>query len=268
MKKQDFLFLRASFLFPVMLGPLLMLVLFSCSDDENSDLVEKVISVSSNITSGIDEYRNLLGVNNGGTAGSQGVGRREMNWDGVPEEFSSPNAYPLDFFNTNSGTRARGAVFSSPGGIIQVSAAKVNKTNTPVTFGHINPSYSKIFPAFSGEKVFSPTGSNIVDLRFYIPGSSTKAVVRGFGAVYIDVDKVENTAFEYFDINEKSLGSYKTLTQNEGHVFLGVLFKESIVHHVRITYGNAKLGPDDGGDVDVSVMDDFIYGEPVLPSIK
>jgi hypothetical protein len=31
---------------------------------------------------------------------------------------------------------------------------------------------------------------------------------------------------------------------------------------VRIAYGNAALGPDDGGGVDVAVMDDFIYGEP------
>lgn len=31
---------------------------------------------------------------------------------------------------------------------------------------------------------------------------------------------------------------------------------------VRITYGNAPLGPDDGGSIDVSVMDDFIFGEP------
>jgi hypothetical protein len=80
--------------------------------------------------------------------------------------------------------------------------------------------------------------------------------------VYIDVDRIENTAFEYFDINDKSLGTYATPVFNEGHVFLGVYFDEPIVHRVRIEYGNSPLGPDDGGAVDVSVMDDFIYGEP------
>jgi hypothetical protein len=266
--KQNFRKKISSWAFIV--GASLIVILMSCSKEESSndpvnDHVEKIISVAGNVQSGIDEYRALLGTNNGGTAGSQGYGRREINWDGVPDQFSSPNSYPLDFFNTNTGTRARGAVFSSPGGEIQVSASKTNPTNTPMSFGQINPQYTQIFPPFSGEKVFSPTESNIVDLRFYIPGSTEKAVVEGFGAVYIDVDKIENTAFEYFDINEKSLGSYKTETMNDGFVFLGVLFKEPIVHHVRITYGNTTLGPDDGGSVDVSVMDDFIYGEPVLP---
>lgn len=39
-------------------------------------------------------------------------------------------------------------------------------------------------------------------------------------------------------------------------------FAEPVVHRVRITYGTAPLGADDGPGNDVSVMDDFIYGEP------
>ena len=237
----------------------------ACSKEEEDDPVMHIVSAAGNIQAAIDEYRNLLGPNNGGVAGSQGSGRREINWDGVPDEFSAPNDYPFTFFNTAEGTRARGAVFSSPGGKIQVSASKNNPTQTPLHFGHINPQYTGIFPPFSGDKLFSPVESNVVDLRFYIPGTDQPAVVQGFGAVYVDVDEVENTAFEYYDINDKLLGTYKTETQNEGHVFLGVLFKEAIVHHVRITYGNTALGPDDGGNVDVAVMDDFVYGEPVLP---
>jgi hypothetical protein len=31
---------------------------------------------------------------------------------------------------------------------------------------------------------------------------------------------------------------------------------------VRITSGDAAPGPDDGGRLDVVMMDDFIYGEP------
>jgi hypothetical protein len=41
-----------------------------------------------------------------------------------------------------------------------------------------------------------------------------------------------------------------------------VAFPEPVVHRVRITYGTSPLGPDDGAAIDVSVMDDFIYGEP------
>lgn len=87
-------------------------------------------------------------------------------------------------------------------------------------------------------------------------------MVKGFGAVYIDVDRQENTAFEYFDINENSLGVYATPVLNNGHVFLGVIFETAKVHHVRIEYGNSALGPADGGAIDVAVMDDFIFGEP------
>lgn len=31
---------------------------------------------------------------------------------------------------------------------------------------------------------------------------------------------------------------------------------------LQVEYGNSPLGPDDGGSVEVSVMDNFIYGEP------
>jgi hypothetical protein len=36
-----------------------------------------------------------------------------------------------------------------------------------------------------------------------------------------------------------------------------------IVSRVRITAGNSAVGPNDGGGIDVVVMDDFIYGEPI-----
>jgi hypothetical protein len=36
---------------------------------------------------------------------------------------------------------------------------------------------ASIFTAFSGERMFSPVGSNIGDLTFYVPGTSTPAVV-------------------------------------------------------------------------------------------
>jgi hypothetical protein len=50
---------------------------------------------------------------------------------------------------------------------------------------------------------------------------------------------------------------------NNGLSFLGVSFSNPVVRRVRIRYGNSALGPADGGSIDVAVMDDFIYGEPV-----
>jgi PEP-CTERM motif len=36
------------------------------------------------------------------------------------------------------------------------------------------------------------------------------------------------------------------------------------IARVRLVNGNAALGPNDGGGVDVVVMDDFLYSEPAV----
>lgn len=234
----------------------------NCKKDKE-DPKPTVLTANANIQAKIDEYKALLGADNGGVPGTQGAtGFREVNWDGLTDAECAPTYYVPDLFNSPTAPRSRGIVLSTPGTGLLVSADSNNPTGTLPSFGNINPTYVNTFPAFSGERLFSPVGSNIADIRFYVPGTSTKAVVRGFGAVYVDVDRVENTAFEYFDINDKSLGTYATPVLDGGHVFLGVLFPEAVVHRVRIEYGNTALGPDDGGSVDVSVMDNFIYGEP------
>lgn len=237
-----------------------LISLLACKKEDLNEPV--VLTASGNLVTAMDQFRNLLGPNNGGVSGSKPGGRREINWDGVPDDMASPNGYIGNFFNQNKGEQARGIEFTTPGTGLIVSADKNNPTNTATSFGHINPTYTRIFPPFSGERIFSPIGSNIAEATFYVPGSNTKAVVQGFGAVYIDVDTKENQAFEFFDINGKSLGKYGTPVFNEGHVFLGIYYDKPVIHKVRITYGNSALGPNDGGSVDVSVMDDFIFGEP------
>ncbi|RIK38124.1 MAG: hypothetical protein DCC55_22140 [Chloroflexi bacterium] len=221
-----------------------------------------VITGAGDITNTVQAYQLLLGgQNNGGEPGAHPDGFRTINWDGVPAEESAPNLYSSDFFNQPTAPRARGAVFTTPGEGLMVSAASDNPDGVLPRFGNINPTYADIFKVFSEEKLFSPVGSNIVDMFFYVPGTDTPAVTRGFGAVYTDVD-TEHTAFEYFDIHGNSLGEYGTPIADEGLSFLGVVFPEPIIHRVRIHYGTGALGPDDGYDGDVAVMDDFIYGEP------
>jgi len=230
--------------------------------DLEAEPTPMVIVGAGALTNTIEAYRLLLGgENNGGEPGSRTAGRREINWDGVPDEQSAPNGYDPDFFNAPTAPRARGAVLSTPGESLMISADSDNPDNALPRFGNLNPSYADIFQTFSAERLFSPVGSNIADLTFFVPGSDTPAVSRGFGAVYTDID-TEHTAFEYFDIDGNSLGKYGAPVANEGLSFLGVIFPEPIVHRVRISYGTAALGPDDGDGVDVAVMDDFIYGEP------
>jgi len=220
-----------------------------------------VVSGAGDIAPVVERYRTLLGPDNGGEPGGKPAGRRQINWDGVPDTLAAPGFLPGDFFNAAAAPRARGAVLSTPGQGVQVSANSSNSAGTPVRFGHINRSYTDCFMAFSPERLFSPVGSNIVELTFRVPGTSTPAVTRGFGAVYTDVD-LEHTAFEYFDAEGRSLGRYAVPLSNNGLSFLGVVFDEPIVAMVRIEYGTVALGPDDSTNSDVSVMDDFIYGEP------
>lgn len=226
-----------------------------------------IISGSGDITAVVEEYRQVFGgQNNGGEPGSVADGFREINWDSVPDEKSAPNPYDSDFFNQPTAPRGRGIVLTTPGeGLpgagLFISADSDNPSGALPRFGNINPSYPDSFKTFSEERLFSPVGSNIVEATFYVPGTNTPAVVRGFGAVYTDVD-TDHTAFEYFDINGNSLGKFATPIADAGLSFLGVAFPEPIVHRVRIAYGTDALGPDDSLETDVAVMDNFIYGEP------
>lgn len=223
----------------------------------------QVVTGAGDITAVVDQYRALLGENNGGDPGTKGPsGYREINWDTLPDEFSAPNFYTSDFFNQPEAPRARGIVLNTPGEGLMVSANADNPYGALPRFGNINPQYADAFKTFSEEKLFSPIGSNLVVITFFVPGTDTPATVRGFGAVYTDVD-TQHTAFEYFDKDGNSLGQYQTSIADNGLSFLGVVFDEAVVARVEVKYGTGALGPDDGaGGVDVAVMDNFIFGEP------
>jgi hypothetical protein len=221
-----------------------------------------VFAASGAIAPTVAQFRKALGApDNGGVPGSQPTGRRELSWDGVPDQFAAPNFLPGDYFNAPAAPRARGAVLSTPGTGVQVSADSLNPGQVPVRFGHINLTYTTIFKTFSPERLFSPVGSNIVDLRFYVPGTQQPALVRGFGAVYTDVDRTESS-FTYFNKAGQSLGQFRVPAANNGLSFLGVAFDQPVVARVQIRYGSVNLGPNDSAQNDVAVMDDFIYGEP------
>ena len=209
----------------------------------------------------ITAVRDLFRANVGGgtSAGANGLFggiRREINWDGVPDGLAAPNNLPLNFFNVNS---PRGAVFSTPGSGVAVSA--VSSSATPILFGNINPTYSQIFQTFSAQRLFAAIGSNVVDVNFFAAGTSNAGSTSAFASIFTDVDLLDTTAIEYFD-GAVSLGRFAVPVANNGLSFLGVRFNAGEqVTRVRITSGNAALGPNDGGSVDVVAMDDFIFAE-------
>ena len=212
------------------------------------------------IQEAVDDFRAFLGPLNPNVAGSFASGRREINWDGVPDAFSAPNDLPANFFNANS---PRGAVFFTRGTRFQVSADSDNPTNTPILFGNIHPALPLLFSTFSPQRLFTALDSNVVETLFFVPGSATSATVTGFGAVFTDVNLSDSTKIELFDASGKVLFNEYVLPQptgRKGLSFLGVGFDAGErVYLVRITSGNRVPRTPAR---DVVVMDDFIYGEP------
>lgn len=198
------------------------------------------------IQSAVDAYRQDLGDN-----------RQEINWDGVPDNLAAPNLLPADFFNT---VAPRGVVFSTHGTGFQVSA---NAGVAPIEFDNINPTYSRLFTTFSPQRLFTPLGSNIMEVHFFVPGTSTPATTNGFGAVFTDVDRY-GTTIEYLDEGGQRIWRFDVpaIPGRQTLSFLGVRFLDRRVARVSITSGNTVLGPSERRDRDLVVMDDFIFGTP------
>jgi hypothetical protein len=193
--------------------------------------------------------------------GTSTGGRREINWDGVPDQFAAPNNLPANFFNKNS---PRGVVFFTPGSGFQVSG---KEGVAPIEFDNLRPDASNKLAVFSPQRLFTALGSPITEVLFFVPGTAQAATSRGFGSVFTDVDRDDSTKIEYFDVNGALLfsGFVPAAKGHETLSFLGVAFDAGEeIFLVRITSGDVELGGDNRGGRDLVVMDDFIYGEPQL----
>jgi hypothetical protein len=212
------------------------------------------------IQGSVDDFRDFLGVLNPNTPGSFAGGRREINWDGVPDNFAAPNNLPPGFFNVNS---PRGVVMFTRGSGFQVSADSSNPTGTPVLFGNIHPVFPHLFIPFSQQRLFTALDSNVTEVLFFVPGSNEGATVEGFGTVFTDVNRRDSTRLEFYDANGGLLFSRNVLPgpiSRGSQSFLGVGFDAGErVFLVRITSGN-RIPKTPARDV--VMMDDFIYAEP------
>jgi hypothetical protein len=239
------------------------MLLFGISAPASAEIVFSASgSNAAAISPTVDAFRTALGTLNPSVPGSFGSGRREINWDGVPNGSAAPNNLPPNFFNVNS---PRGAVLSTPGTGLEVSSTAAS--GVPVQFSDIDPSYAGLFATFSPERLFTAVGSNVVDVNFFIAGTTTPAFVSGFGAVFTDVDLANTTSISFFGEGNALLGTYFApvgTAADESLSFLGVLFGDPVISRVRITSGNAALGPGvtQTASRDLVAMDDFIFGEP------
>jgi hypothetical protein len=212
----------------------------------------RVFTASRDIAATLVQFRAALGDPlNGGAPGPLSGGRREIKWDGAPAEM------PGDFCNT---TVKAGAIFSTEG---------IGFRNSDSDFSEINPAYADDFNAFSQPKTFMPIGSAQLTMTFRVPGLETAATTRAFGVVFSDVERVGAASIKLFDAAGRSLGQYHAPVRSDpaGFSFVGVTFASPIVARVRITSGQRALGRgvqdlSDGGNLDLAVMDDYLYAEP------
>jgi hypothetical protein len=213
---------------------------------------------SVSIADKLTEFRAALGGSlNAPNTPPADSGRREINWDGVPAALTNVDTFPANFFNVNS---KRGAVFTTPG-----TGFRIDSTN----FAAINAGLGAQFKFFSPKKTFMSVGSNQLDVDFKVVGTDTNGLVKGFGAVFSDVDKPGSTTIEFFDANGVRIALLKAPNHNSTQLlsFSGAVFDEPIIARVRITSGEAALTATSvdvsaGGTQDLVVMDDFVYGEP------
>jgi hypothetical protein len=235
-------------------------------------------STADSIQSTVDAFRVALDPanhNNGNNPGPLPLtsGHREINWDGGNPAITATTP-PVTPFTTFLNTR--GSQFTTPG----IGLSQVALSGLAGLFNNLT--YEDIFSVFSPSRLFTPVGSNVTEALFFVPGTNggTPATVSGFGAVFTDVDQPDgsgpskkrgnrgaSTLIEYFGADGKVLfSSFVPASPGDGSLsFFGIVFEDARIARVRITSGNVAPGPDDDGESDIVMMDDFIYGEPQQP---
>jgi hypothetical protein len=227
------------------------------------------------IQSSVDAFRAALGdPNNLNSPGPLATGRREINWDGGGA--NDTTTAPVTPFNVFLNTR--GGQFTTPGlGLSQAPPLGGAQNGLAGLFD--NPTYGTIFKTFSPLRLFTPVGSNVTNAFFFLPGSNgnVPATVKGFGAVFTDVDQPDgsgpgkkhgnrgaSTLIEFFGIDGRLLfSSFVPASPGDGGLsFFGITFDDARIASVRITAGDTTPGTDDDERHDIVMMDDFVYGEP------
>ena len=227
-------------------------------------------------------FRAALGNNLGAGPNAANLpGRREINWDAPAlDGVADPNFMPADQFNRLAAPFARGAAFSTPGSGFFISRRCEQDAQAPGCGGGnillgLGPggSNSVNFRAFSEQRIFTPVGSNLMDVTFAVPGQPGVAATTGaFGAIFLDVEAADLSSMEFFDSANQSLGLFSVAAgPDAGFSFLGVQFTGGErIARVRLTLGDMQvLGHGDISALrtDLVALDDFFYAEPTANAI-
>jgi hypothetical protein len=242
-----------------LIASFLIIVLVSCKKEKDEKLPQ-VFKATGDINATVNDFRNVLG--NLNTTPGATSGRREINWDGVPDSLVGV-ALPDDFFNPTAAgapvARQRGLIYAAGAGEFQVSNNN---------FRNIDPASAGELSAYSGAKTFANISTNLWPITFQVAGQTAAAFSKGVGIVFSDVDLPSSTSLEFFE-GEKSLGKFYAPPHNASgnFSFLGVYFpgneritKVEVKHDGILSDGQKDIST--GGQHDLVIFDDFIYGEP------
>jgi hypothetical protein len=203
-------------------------------------------ATAADIQAAVDGFRDALGTLNGNLPQNFAGGRREVNWDAVPEAISDPNAFPGNTFNSPNPGTARGIEFAPTGASSGLQVSALAASGNP-EFGTPDD-----FTVFSPEKLFRTVGGTTLDTFFFDPSDQvTPATTTGLGVVFTGLPSALAPTMTFFNLAGAVLAEESVeITDVAGLAFLGLLFDDAAVARVAIDLG------------DSAVMDDFIYGEP------
>ena len=179
-------------------------------------------ATTASIQDTVDKFRAALGdPNNGNTPGPLEDGRREINWDGGGDA-TTVSGTPFDGF-----LNIRGARFTTPAPYRLHSGAADRGTTGRIYTAFSNPTLAHL-RVFSPQRIFSPIGSNITDVSFFVPGTDglVPATVSGFGAIFTDVDLAYSTSIQFFDTSDKLIFDQAVLpgtVSDKSFSFLGAI---------------------------------------------
>jgi len=221
--------------------------------------IQKITRISGVVDPKVPVFGESIGTpDNGNAIGFHATGRRQVNWDGVPAAFSNNNHFPDDFFNVNA---PRGLVYDDDIG----TGLRVSSKH----FAELNPTYQNELIPFSEPRMFAPVGAHETEIKFFIPGTTTRAVVRSFGAIVVDVDKAGLSRLQAFDKSGTMIANISVPVRKnpDEYSLVGVTFTSPVIAEVKLLLGESepKKGVNDvsqGGTKDVVALDDFLYSEP------
>ena len=165
-------------------------VMLSCSPVHAQLVFQAAGPNAASIQGTVDAFRAALGEpNNGNALGPLASGRREINWDGGEQRpghgHDDAPATPFVVFQN-----IRGATFTTPGtGLSQGPPSGGGDGGFATLFN--NPTYGDIFTFFSPRACSARSAATSPTARSPCPAPMgvVPATVKGFGAVFTDVDK-------------------------------------------------------------------------------